>query len=154
MYEKFEKLMDKLMSSISLYIILFIVSGIPWGLLNFHSLDSTPATDADYKPLMEIQSNIVDDFNNVYSYSNTDIDISENKIFVHINSDECSITSTFDKEHNYLYTEIEDNMDASFKTAIGISILCGICGGSLGILLFWFIALIIDFILLKIDKKK
>lgn len=153
MYEKFSENLDKLTSWIPAYIIIFIIAGVFSGFLNFNDLDVTPATESDYKPLMEIQDDIVDDFNNVYKYPDNEINILEDKISVFIDSDECSITSYFDKEYNYLYTERKDNMDTSFVVAIALSVLCGTCGGILGILLFWFICIILDFIMHNICKK-
>lgn len=153
MYEKLERLIDNLTNWVPIYIIIFIIAGVFSGFLNFNDLDVTPATESDYKPLMEIQDDIVDDFNNVYKYPDNEINILEDKISVFIDSDECSITSYFDKEYNYLYTERKDNMDTSFVVATALSVLCGICGGILGILLFWIICIILDFIMHNICKK-
>lgn len=153
MYEKFSKNLNWLTSWIPIYVIIFIIVGVFSGFLNFNDLDVTPATENDYKPLMEIQNDIIDDFNNVYKYPDNEINISENQISIFMDSDECSITSYFDKQYNYLYTERKDNIDASFEIAIVLSIVCGICGGILGILLFWIICIILDFIMHNICKK-
>lgn len=114
------KIIDKILDyNYTLYIIIAI--GIIIGiLLAFNIIDYTPASESDYKPLLEVQEDIIKDFNNVYKYSNTDIDILESNISVYVDNKDCSLKIVFDREKNYMYTVNHDKAANIFIFILGI----------------------------------
>lgn len=111
-----------------------------------------PATESDYKPLLEIQEKITANFDSVYTFTNTDIDITDENIVVSIDNDECALKSYFNREKQYLYTEKIDKADFSYNTNLVISIIVGILGGILTIGLVFILILVITTVLELIDS--
>lgn len=119
--------------------LLFIIGAIIGVIVGLSILDNTPATTANYKPLIETQEKLIDDFDNVYNYPGTDIDIKEDNVIVKIDNEECGLTIFFDKTGKYLYTEKHDY-------SIGLLLfLCGLAfyGLMLGAAFFMFVSLLL-----------
>lgn len=113
MNSKVAKSIDKLTDQ-SWFENLILTIGVIIGIIiSFYIIDYTPATEQDYKQLLEIQDLIIQDFNNVYNYPDADITITDNNIKVFIENDECSLNIMFNKAQKYMYTE---NSDKSVNT--------------------------------------
>lgn len=153
MYKKFTNFAEILINNKLTYVVIILIGFTVGFLLSYFELDSTPATIEDYAPLLEIQNDILDNFNNVYHYDNTDINLIEKNIVVSTYNDECSINIFFDQDLNYLYTEKKDNIDFSKTTTIIISVVAAISLSILFICAFFIILLILDLIIFTIDAK-
>lgn len=154
MYKRFNNFTETLLNSKLTYVIIILIGFTAGFLMCYFDFDTTPATAEDYAPLLEIQDDILDNFNNVYHYDNTDIDLVQNNIIVSVSNDECSINIFFDENMNYLYTEKKDNIDFSETIVIFLSIAAAIA--FIAILLFCFVVIlfILDAIIFIIDNKK
>ena len=152
MAQKFDDFMCNLIESKLFYITIFIIGGLLWGIINFYSVDYMPATESDYNSLLQVQESIVSNFDSVYTFNNTDIDITDETIIVCIDNDECALKSYFNKNKQYLYTEKFDKADFSYTTNIIVSIICGVLGGILTIGLMFILLFVITAVLELIDS--
>ncbi len=102
------KIIDKILDFKYTLHIVIIIGIILGSLLAVYIIDHTPATQSDYKPLLEIQENLKKDFNNVYKYQDADVNITKDNISVYIDNKDCSLKIIFDRDTNYMYTEKND----------------------------------------------
>lgn len=147
-------LIDKLLNSNTFWIITFILGAIIGGTFGFIICDTEPATPQDYKSLIEIQDEIIQDFDQVYNYPNTTLKVVEDGVIVSAENPECSVYISFDKNLNYLYTEQEDK---KFPTPIIILtvLLLSISGlFILGFILPFFILFLLSTLFKWLYKKK
>lgn len=125
--------------------ICFIICGIIGFMWLFLSVfDTTPATKADYEPLIKQNSIIQENFNTVYTYDNYEISPSEDNIKVTFSNKQCKIACTYDKNFKFInYKEID--LASSKLSAIFPSLFLGfVLIGGVGT---WFISMFIPFIL-------
>lgn len=121
--------------------IIFFVIGFLLSL--FYMVDSTPATENDYAPLIEQNSAIVQDFNTVYTYDNYVITPDKKNITVELSNEQCKLLCTYDKNHKFISYEEKDSAVSKFG-AIFVSLLGGCLFTYVGTTLF---AIVLPFIL-------
>lgn len=153
MYEKFDKLTTKLLNSIIVAVLLIIVGFSICATFLYNSLDFKYATEEDYEPLYKIQQTIINDFNTVYTFPNTDIDIKDSKIIVYIFGDDCYLEAHFDKTTTFQHTEKIDKTDPIWSSVF-ILIVGTIVGGFMFYMLFAVGLVIILLILKKVFNNK
>jgi len=130
-------------------ITLFICGILGFVLIFVYVMDSTPATLADYKPLIRQNSVIQKDFNAVYTYDNYEISPSENNIKVTFSNDQCELACTYDKNFKFInYKEID--LAVSKGESIFASILIGFI--MLGVSSMYIFAMFVPFLLSCILK--
>lgn len=153
MYEKFDKFTTKILNDIVVIILIFVIGFTTAAGIFYNIFDFKYATEKDYEPLYQTQQAIINNFDTVYTFSNTDIDITDSNIIVYIFGDDCYLETHFDKAKAYQNTEKIDKTDP-----IGVTILLFIIASSAGscafFLLFIIALVIIDTVLCKIDKSK
>ena len=152
MYERFDNFLTKLFNSVTFLALTFIVGFVISASITYSQLDFDYATEQDYKPLYQIQETIINDFDNVYSYSNTVIDITDSNIIVFIYGDDCYLKTYFDKTKGYDFTEKTDTTNPIWISII-IVLLISVIGSMIFFLAFVFILIIIDIILEKICNR-
>lgn len=147
----------------TLQIITFIICGILGFILLFTcAIDSTPATLADYEPLIKQNNVIKENFDAVYTYDNYEISPSENNIKVTFSNNQCKLACTYDKNFKFInYKEID--LAVSKFGAIFVSFLMGfilIGGVSMYIiamfipwLLYWFLIFLEWLCLLLVGRR-
>lgn len=116
---KSEKIADIFM--LCLVLVGFIVGVI----LTFCNTDLTPASQKDFEPLYTQKELLENDFSSVYGMNNAKITISDDSNVVNLDSEECKLILTFDKDFNLISTEEVDHSD-SIGFTIFISIIMGI----------------------------
>lgn len=144
----FVRLKNLLKEDYGFYAIIFIIA---FALAFFlaSNLDMKPATENDYSKL-QIQEDIIKkDFNSVYTLNNATIQINSENIVITLESKECNVISTFDKDLNYQTTAKTDHY---YPWYLGI-LMIGICS----VVFALFFGYIINFIIMaivKVIKKK
>ena len=136
---------------------LIITIGIIIGvIISFYIVDYTPATEEDYKPLLEIQELIIHDFNNLYNYPDADITITDKNIKIFIENNECSLNIIFDKAQNYMYTENSDKSANILLFIVAILVICITTSVALlfGILILAFFLMLIFEEIYNLRNKK
>lgn len=139
---KISKFIKKVMNNDNFIPILFIIGALIGILFSYNIVDIEPATQEDYKPLLEIQTILIEDFDNVYNYPDANIYVTDNNIKVAVENEQCGLNMVFDKSKNYLYTKSEDK-----ATSIIIFIICIIPFGFMGAITFFLISIIVLLIL-------
>ena len=107
-----------------------------------------PPKNEDYENLAKTTAVFLNDFDNVYDLENATIDISENNISVKVSSDNCALTSFFNKDKTYLYSKRSD-LSIPYSMLVIISALLSV---PIGYLLY-FIFMAICIIIRSIFKK-
>lgn len=151
------KLIQKVLDSNHIISSLLIIGFIIGACIAIYVIDYTPATENDYKPLLEIQDNIIKDFDSVYNYPDADINMSKSTISVSVKNEECGLNIIFDKDKNYLYTEKDDYSASVFIFIFGILLYGVILSG--GFMILSSIGLIVlqsflEWLYEKHEKKK
>ena len=153
MYQKFDKFITKLLNNIVVIILLFVIGFGTTGTFLYNAMDFKYATDEDYKPLYQTQQNILNDFDAVYTFSNTDIDITDSNIIVKIYGDDCYLKTYFDKTRTYKNTEEIDLTDPIWFSVLGIIIISAI-GSVVFFLLLMLILVLMDTTFYNITNRK
>lgn len=118
----------------------------------FGLVDSTPATQNDYAPLIQQQEEIANNFNTIYSYDNYKIEPIQNDVEVTLSNKECELICKFDKNLKYLSSKKSDLYIPKIG-AVLISILMGLmCAYVSAMLLFVFIPFLIILLLKLLEK--
>jgi len=145
----YEFIDDYVRNNYWLQCITFVICGILGFILIFcYALDSTPATSADYEPLIVQNRAIQENFNTVYSYDNYEIIPNENNINVILANEQCKIKCTYDKNFKFInYKEID--LAESKAGAIFCSFLFGfiMIGGTAMYVLAMFLPFILSYLL-------
>lgn len=134
---KSEKIADIFMLSVA---IVGFVLGV---VFTFNAHDLTPASQKDFEPLYEQKQLLENDFSSVWDMKNAKIVISDNSNVVNLDSKECKLILTFDKEFTLISTEEVDYSD-SIGFVIFISIIMGFCS------IFIFYVIIVFFLLVYV----
>lgn len=126
-------------------VICFIVGWIlGFCLLFFQVFDSTPATRADYEPLITQNNVVQEDFNKVYTYDNYEIVPSEKNVKVTFSNDQCKLKCTYDKNLKFInYEEID--LAKSKLSSILVSLFIAFVLFATGFV--WVFAIFLPFIL-------
>lgn len=103
---------------------LVLVGFIVGVVFTFTKLDLTPASQKDFEPLYTQKEILKNDFSSVWGMDNAKITISDDSNVVNLDSEECKLVLTYDKEFNLISTEEVDCSD-SIGFAIFISIIMG-----------------------------
>lgn len=151
MYQKFDKFTTKLLNSTIVAILVFVIGAIITGAFLYNILDFEYATDKDYEPLIKTQETIIKDFDNVYTLSNTDIDITDSSIVVYIQGDDCYLKSFFSKSKEHQTTVKVDKTDPLWVSIV-ILIIISVLGSFIFYLAFIVMLFIIERSLYGIDK--
>lgn len=130
---------------ISLIIISFVITLVYATIFIYN-----PPKDEDYEKLNKTSAVFLNDFDNVYSLENATININENNMSVKISSDNCALTSYFNKDKTYLYSERSD-LSMPLSMLVIISAMLSIFFGYLLYIVFMAICIIISNILKKIS---
>lgn len=96
-----------------LAIVLFIISMV-------YVVDYTPATEAEYAPLIKQCEKISKDFNIVYSYDNYKIvpDEKTDNVLITLSNEQCELICSFDKQLNLVAQEKSDKAYSIFKAIL------------------------------------
>lgn len=145
MYDKIDKFITKILNSIIITVLIFVTGFTITATFLYNVLDFKYATNKDYEPLYQIQETIINNFDTVYSYTNTDIDITDSNIIVFIYSEDygCYLKTYFDKTKTLQSTEKVDNTHPICFSII-ILIVVSIIGSMLFYLSYILILSLID----------
>ena len=113
----------------------------------FCNLDSTPASQNDFEPLYTQKEILENDFSSVYGMNNAKITISDDSNVVNLDSEECKLVLTFDKDFNLISTEAVDYSD-SIGVVIFLSIITGI--GFIFIFYVIFMVFLIVYVIIQV----
>ena len=153
MYEKIDKFLTTLINNIVVTILIFVLGIGIFGTYFYNNLDFKYATEEDYKPLYKVQESVINDFDTVYTFSNTDIDLTDSNIIVSIYGDGCYIKTYFDKTKTYQNTVKIDNTDPLWFT-IFIFILATFLGSIIFYLFYLIFLLVINSVICKLSNIK
>ena len=132
---KSEKIADIFMLCLAL--VGFIVGVI----FTFCNTDLTPASQKDFEPLYTQKELLENDFSSVYGMNNAKITISDDSNVINLDSEECKLILTFDKDFNLISTEEVDHSDS-----IGFTIFISIIIGFASIFMFYVIFMVFLFV--------
>lgn len=129
-----------------------IIIGIILCIFIFLSIDSTPATNNDYAPLVTQQKQISKDFNIIYSYDNYQITPSKDNIQVILSNKECRLICTYDKNFKFVSSE---KYDKAFPKLIAllVSILFSLILAYFAVAIFFILFPAVIILLLKLIEK-
>jgi len=153
MNENFNNFTNKLVYGIFYKILVFVIGFLIGACIFYSIMDFDYASDKDYEPLLKVEQSIIQNFDTVYTYSNTNITIADSNIIVSVHGDDCYINTYFDKEKNYVSTEKMDNTDPIWVSLL-LLILGSACVSSIIVIAFLLILLLISYILETTCKKK
>jgi len=105
-----------------------LVGVICFVLTFIYVIDSTPATNEDYEPLIKQNKAISENFNTVYTYDNYLISPNDSNIKVELSNDECKLSCTYDNNLKFINYKKIDLADSKLIAIIG-SLFLGIIGG-------------------------
>ena len=155
MLRKIYKFIDrKIRDNIPLFVIalLLIFTSTLCTCISYNMLDSIPATDDDYKPLLEQQETITKDFNEIYNYDNYTILPVDDYVFVTLSNDQCKVHYYFNKNLEYIDYKKEDLAMPLWECILGyITVSIGVAA-----FITWILLIISPFILsnfLKLLEK-
>lgn len=151
MLKKIYEFIDDYASSNDIFqIVTFLICGIlGFALIFFYVVDSTPAAEEDYAPLIEQNSVIQKDFSKVYTYDNYEISPSKNNIKVTFSNDQCKLACTYDKNFKFIKDKKIDLAESKFG-AIFISFIGGFI--FLGVIGMYVLAMFLPFVLYRLLK--
>lgn len=113
----------------------------------FCNTDLTPASQKDFEPLYTQKKLLENDFSSVYGMDNAKITISDDSNVVNLDSEECKLILTFDKDFNLISTEEVDYSD-SIGFTIFISTIMGI--GSTFVVYAIFVVFLLVYVIIQV----
>ncbi len=129
-----------------------IILGVIFCILLFISIDSTPATNKDYAPLVTQQEQISKDFNTVYSSDNYEIVPDGNNIKVTLFNKQCKLICSYDKDFKFISSEKSDSAFPKLM-ALLMALILSLLLAYFAVAIFFILFPAVIILLLKLIEK-
>lgn len=145
----YEFIDDYVRDNIIFKAIVFLLCGtIVAGYCFFSVVDRTPATEADYKPLIQQREAISKNFNTIYTYDNYAVSPDEDNIKIVLDNKQCKLTCIYDKDFTFISEERTDLCEST-TSAFFLSLLIGFYIGGIAMIL---LTMVLPFVLSYLFK--
>ena len=132
--------------------IISLILGVTLAIFDFCTTDTTPATEADFKPLQDQRIAFEKDHNTLFNSDCRTVEIEDNLISVTFENDECLLTATYNKDFEAISIKKSDKAESWPLVIFAFLVTC-VVGSFMFFILIVFIILCIGTLILWIKSK-